>query len=115
MGNYLSDQKNARRYALKLSKNTDADLIEKLDGESNVQGYLKRLIREDMMKGERTMNSNFYNRVIREQIVDTKKYRYIAKECNGADEQWTEIRRLPIESLDTTAAIDGWETVKIIK
>lgn len=48
MGNYNSDQKNARRYALKLSKNTDADLIEKLDQQENIQGYLKRLIREDI-------------------------------------------------------------------
>jgi hypothetical protein len=57
MGNYNSDQKNARRYALKLSKNTDADLIEKLDQQENIQGYLKRLIREDITKGAKSMKT----------------------------------------------------------
>ena len=58
------------------------------------------------------MKNAFYDRVIREQIVDTKQYRYIAKDCYNADEQWVEIRRLPIKDLDTTNAIDSWETVK---
>lgn len=55
MGNYNSDQKNARFYGLKLSKNTDADLIRYLDSQESIQGYLKQLIRNDMMKGEKTM------------------------------------------------------------
>ena len=50
MGNYASDQKNARFYGLKLSKNTDKDLIEHLDKQANKQEYLKNLIREDMKK-----------------------------------------------------------------
>ena len=50
MGNYESDQKNSRFYGLKLSRNTDAELIEKLDEQVNVQAYLKRLIREDIEK-----------------------------------------------------------------
>ena len=56
MGNYNSDQKNARFYGLKLSRNTDADLIQHLEQQESMQGYLKRLIREDMMKEERSMN-----------------------------------------------------------
>ena len=53
MGNYASDLKNARRYAIKLGRNTDADIIEHLDSMTNVQGYIKGLIRADIQKGER--------------------------------------------------------------
>lgn len=47
---------------------------------------------------------------MRELIVDTRKYRYICADCCDH----SEIRRLPLEYLDTTAALDGWETVQII-
>ena len=57
----------------------------------------------------------FIERVQAERIVDTRQYRYVAKECYNADEQWLEIRRLPLDALDTTEAIDGWETVAKIK
>lgn len=50
MGNYVSDQKNARFFGLKLSRNTDAELIEYLESQPNIQEYLKNLIREDMKK-----------------------------------------------------------------
>ena len=56
MGNYSSDQKNARFYGLKLSKTTDADIIAWLDSLESVQGYLKTLIRNDM-KGDSTMTT----------------------------------------------------------
>jgi len=52
------------------------------------------------------MKKEFENRVIQEFIVDTKRYRYMH------DEMTNEIKRLPIKYLDTTSAIDGWETVK---
>ena len=55
MGNYASDKRNTRFYGLKLSKSTDAELIEWLDSKGSIQGYLKDLIRADMMKGETTM------------------------------------------------------------
>lgn len=58
------------------------------------------------------MKENFAKKVIRNGIVDTKKYRYIAVGIDGADEQHTEIRRISLDLLDTTKAIDGWETVK---
>ena len=48
MGNLRSDQKNTRKYGLKLSKNTDADIIDQLDRQKSVQGYIKALIRKDM-------------------------------------------------------------------
>lgn len=57
------------------------------------------------------MKKEFIAKVIRDGIVDTEKYRYTAHLVNGADEQYTEIRRLPIADLDTTAALDPWEVV----
>lgn len=44
---------NVSRIFVKLYKNTDADMIEFLDGIENKQGYIKQLIRDDMKrKGE---------------------------------------------------------------
>jgi hypothetical protein len=48
MGNYNSDQKNARFFGLKLSRNTDAALIEKLESVDSIQKYIKDLIRKDI-------------------------------------------------------------------
>ena len=67
------------------------------------------------MKGANKMKTEFINRVISECIVDTKQYRYIAVYTNNGNEQWVEIHRIPLKSLDTTDTINGWETVKIIK
>lgn len=54
MGTPAYDRENTRRINLKLNNKTDADIIEWLedrkDGEG-IQGAIKRLIREDMMKG----------------------------------------------------------------
>lgn len=36
---------------LKLNKNTDVDILEKLDSVPNKQGYIKELIRADIAKG----------------------------------------------------------------
>ena len=57
------------------------------------------------------MKKEFIQKVIREGIVDTEKYSYTAHLVNGSDEQHTEIRRLPIADLDTTAAMEPWEVV----
>ena len=57
------------------------------------------------------MSKNFRERVIYERIVDTKLYRYITVDRHNATEQWREIHRIPLSDLDTTAAINGWETV----
>lgn len=56
MGNYASDQKTSRFFGLKLNRNTDAELIQQLESQQNIQEYLKRLIRNDM-KGENTMKT----------------------------------------------------------
>ena len=111
------DKSHMRQYLLKMHLEYDNDIIQKLASVPSMQGYIKQLIREDLARTrtDSVPKNAFYDRVIREQIIDTEQYRYIAKECHNADEQWVEIRRLPLNDLDTTAAIDGWETVKIIK
>lgn len=54
------------------------------------------------------MTNAFEKRIIREGIVDTKKYRYIYKVgFDGA-----EIKRIEITKLGTIAAMNEWETVK---
>jgi hypothetical protein len=53
MGTPAYDRNNTRRINLKLNNKTDADIIaqlEKLKSSEGIQGYLKRLIREDMKK-----------------------------------------------------------------
>lgn len=44
------DKQNTIQIKLKLNKNTDADIIEKLESEPNKQGYIKELIRADIRK-----------------------------------------------------------------
>lgn len=50
MGNAVSDKKNARCFSLKLSRNTDKELIEHLEQQQNIQAYIKELIRQDMKR-----------------------------------------------------------------
>ena len=50
MGTPMYDKQNTRRINLKLNNKTDADIIKQLESQENIQGYLKRLIREDMQK-----------------------------------------------------------------
>ena len=59
------------------------------------------------------MTKAFENRVKKELTVDTRNYRY-EYECI-INQGIAVIKRLPIKELNTTAAIDGWETVKIYK
>lgn len=44
------EKANVRRYALKVNKNTEADIIEFLDGLKSFNGEIKRMIREEMKK-----------------------------------------------------------------
>ncbi|MBQ6483081.1 MAG: hypothetical protein IJI45_18400 [Anaerolineaceae bacterium] len=46
------DDANTRQIKLKLNTKTDADILNKLDSEQNVQGYIKGLIRDDLKAGE---------------------------------------------------------------
>ena len=40
--------KSSKHYGMKLNVRTDADLIARLDSVASVNGYLRRLIREDI-------------------------------------------------------------------
>ena len=44
------DAANTTQVHLKLNNKTDAEIIDHLNGKANVQGYIKKLIREDMKK-----------------------------------------------------------------
>lgn len=50
------DKLYTKRYGLKLNMHTDAELIEKLSEQSSVQGYIRRLIREDIERGKAQAN-----------------------------------------------------------
>ena len=43
-----ANKNNYRMIHLKLNKETDADVIAKLESEPNIQGYIKELIRADL-------------------------------------------------------------------
>ena len=42
------DRSNTTQIKLKLNKNTDADILEKLNAVESKQGYIKNLIRKDL-------------------------------------------------------------------
>ncbi len=42
------DKMNTKQIMMKLNKGTDADILAKLESVSNVQGYIKELIRKDI-------------------------------------------------------------------
>ena len=46
------DANNTVQVKMKLNKKHDADIIERLNQSGNKQGYIKRLVREDIRKGE---------------------------------------------------------------
>lgn len=50
MGDYKYDKVNARQLRVKLNRKTDADIIEHIEKQSNIQGYIKALIRADIEK-----------------------------------------------------------------
>ena len=43
-------ERTSRPVYLRLNKETDADILEKLEKVESMQGYIKRLIREDIAK-----------------------------------------------------------------
>lgn len=47
------DAANTRKILLKLNIHTDKDILDHLDSIDNRQGYIKRLIRQDMIKTEK--------------------------------------------------------------
>lgn len=61
------------------------------------------------------MTKAFISKVLSMGVVDTNTYRYIVREAHDAESQWQQIVRLPLSSLDTTAALTDWEVVADIK
>lgn len=55
------------------------------------------------------LTKKFLEKVLHDRIVDTKKYRYRINESTGC------IERIPIEYLDTTKALEGWEQVEQVQ
>lgn len=49
MVNYV--RKNIRRYELRLNRNDDLKIIEHLNNQPSINGYLRQLIEKDMEKG----------------------------------------------------------------
>lgn len=48
---YKYDKAHTKQIHLKLNKRTDKDVIERLLGTGNIQGYIKGLIRADIERG----------------------------------------------------------------
>lgn len=46
------DKNNTRYFGIKLNRNTDAALIDKLEQQESFQRYIKELIRKDIAAGE---------------------------------------------------------------
>lgn len=51
ISNARSDKRNAKTYLIKLSKNTDADIINLLDSVENRNGFIKSLLRAYLKRG----------------------------------------------------------------
>lgn len=47
------NKEHTQRVAIKLNKKTDADILAWLELQSNKQGYIKQLIRDDMGRKQR--------------------------------------------------------------
>lgn len=50
-------EENVREFRLKINRLTEPELLEWMSSQENFQGYLKRLIREDMWKGKKKNNA----------------------------------------------------------
>lgn len=47
------DRAHTQTYAIKVNKNTEPEIFEKLENENNRAGYIKGLIRKDIMKSDK--------------------------------------------------------------
>lgn len=58
------------------------------------------------------MKQEFIQKVIKNEQVDTKDYRYKTFEAHDGERQYRIIKRIPISALGTTAALsENWETI----
>lgn len=51
------EKENLRQIRLKINRKTEPELLEWLEKQDNIQGYIKRIIREDMTKEEKKMKT----------------------------------------------------------
>lgn len=51
--NMKYDKANTRQYTLKFNKNTDSDILEHLENVTNITGYFKDLVREDIKRNKK--------------------------------------------------------------
>ena len=52
------DKENTRRYGIKLNTHTDADIIARLDAQPSMQGYIRRLIRDDIAREQGSQDAD---------------------------------------------------------
>ena len=57
MGSQAYNQRAVKQVKLALNLKTDSDIIQRLQDTGNVQGYIKRLIRNDMVEGKKMKES----------------------------------------------------------
>jgi hypothetical protein len=57
LGSQAYNAKNTKQIKLALNLKTDTDIIQYLATIPNMQGYIKSLIRTDIAKGDKTMNT----------------------------------------------------------
>lgn len=55
------------------------------------------------------MTREFFAKVLKARIYDTRKYRYIVRDCGDC----AHIERLSLKDLDTMSAFDCWEVVAV--
>lgn len=58
MGDLKSDNKNTRRFSLKFSKNTDAEVIARLEEQPSKQTYIRKLILDDIERSDTKKRKN---------------------------------------------------------
>lgn len=48
------DKENTKQVKFKFNIRTDADILSRLEAQPNIQGYVKRLIRDDIARNEKS-------------------------------------------------------------
>ena len=73
MGTPKYDKENTTRINLKLNNKTDADIIQQLKAQESIQGYIKRLIRDDIQRSLMHEVSEDLKKIALAPLPNTKK------------------------------------------
>lgn len=73
MGTPKYDKENTTRINLKLNNKTDADIIQHLKAQESIQGYIKRLIRDDIQRSLMYEISEDLKKIAFAPLPNTKK------------------------------------------